>query len=179
MNNKINLQPTLEDALVLLKPLQESDFDALYHIASDPKIWEQHPAKDRYQKEVFTRFFEEAIQTKTAFLILDRKMNEIIGSSRYQFVNESIKAIEIGWTFLAVKYWGGYYNKAIKKLMIEHALKYFEIVLFYIGENNFRSQKAVEKIGGQRISLIGDVTLQGRENASVIYAIERNQYFNQ
>jgi len=44
----MNLQPVLENDLVKLAPLQESDFEALYRVASDPLVWEQHPNKNRY-----------------------------------------------------------------------------------------------------------------------------------
>src|SRR4029077_16908153 len=47
-----DLQPTLTGKLVQLRPLRPQDFDALFSSASDPKIWEQHPDSDRYQREV-------------------------------------------------------------------------------------------------------------------------------
>ena len=53
----MNLQPTLENENVKLVPLQETDFERLYDVASDPLIWEQHPNKDRYKREIFQTFF--------------------------------------------------------------------------------------------------------------------------
>ena len=35
--------------------------------------------------------------------------------------------------------------------MLDHAFKFVERVLFVIGVTNFRSQKALEKIGGVRV----------------------------
>ena len=49
----INLQPVLENEIIRLQPLQQDDFERLYAVASDPLIWEQHPNKDRYKREVF------------------------------------------------------------------------------------------------------------------------------
>lgn len=40
----------------------------------------------------------------------------------------------------------------MKKLMIDYAFEFVEDIVFYIGKDNIRSQKAVEKIGGQRIT---------------------------
>ena len=61
----MNLQlENLEDDLTKLIPLQEKDFEALYAIAADPKIWEQHPIPDRYKKEIFLSFFEECFSCK-------------------------------------------------------------------------------------------------------------------
>jgi len=52
-----SIQPVLENEEYQLIPLQQGDFDLLYEVASDPKVWEQHPNKDRYKKEVFENFF--------------------------------------------------------------------------------------------------------------------------
>ncbi|MDI9356050.1 MAG: N-acetyltransferase, partial [Chitinophagaceae bacterium] len=64
-----NIQSILQNDKQILYPLIEKDFDELYEIASDPKIWEQHPNKDRWKKEVFKIFFEGAIKSKGAFKI--------------------------------------------------------------------------------------------------------------
>jgi len=52
-----NLQPVFKGELLELRPLRPEDFDALYAVASDPLIWEQHPSNDRYKKDVFEGFF--------------------------------------------------------------------------------------------------------------------------
>ena len=128
---KFDSQPTLENSLVILKPLEENHFEKLFKVSSNPEIWEQHPAKDRYEIDGFRKFFNEAIQSKSAFLIVDKKSNEVIGTSRYKLSSESEKSVEIGWTFLAKKYWGGLYNKEIKDVMMTHAFKTFDIILFF------------------------------------------------
>ena len=56
-----DLQPTLEGASLLIRPLREDDWEALFAVASDPLIWEQHPEKDRHTSVVFRRFFDEAM----------------------------------------------------------------------------------------------------------------------
>ena len=176
MKTDFNLQPTLTNELVILRPLQESDLEDLFDVSSDPKIWDQHPSKERSTREGFTKFFQEAMDTKAAFLILDKKTNEIIGTTRYRLSKESERAIEIGWTFLATKYWGGEYNRSIKKLMLDYAFQKYEVVLFYVDKNNFRSQRAVEKIGGKRISTLDGKVLTIKPHASEIFAIERSDY---
>ncbi len=148
----INLQPTLEDELVILRPLKEADFESLYEVAKDPLIWEQHPCDDRYRKDVYSAFFEDSLASKGALIILDKVSNKIIGSTRFKPVRNVGNAIEIGWSFLSRNYWGGKYNKTIKKLMVDYAFKAVEDVIFYIGKDNIRSQKAVEKIGGIKVT---------------------------
>jgi RimJ/RimL family protein N-acetyltransferase len=148
----LGLQPTLQNDLVILKPLNERDYIPLYKVASDPLIWSQHPCNDRYQEITFEKFFDESIKSKGALIVIDRRSNEIIGSTRFNRLSTTDTAIEIGWSFLSRTYWGGHYNKAVKYLMIEYAFSAIEDIIFYIDKNNFRSQKAVEKIGSQHVS---------------------------
>ena len=78
----INLQPVLENEFIRLQPLQQNDFERLYAVASDPLIWEQHPNKDRYKREVFQTYFEGAMESKGALLVIDKLTGEVAGSSR-------------------------------------------------------------------------------------------------
>ncbi len=69
-----NLQPDfLEDEIIQLRPIDDYHFEALYQVASDPLIWTQHPIKDRYKKEVFQFFFDDAIRAQSSFVIIDKK----------------------------------------------------------------------------------------------------------
>lgn len=147
-----DLQPTLMGKLVELRPLRQDDFDALYAVASDPLIWEQHPASDRYQEPVFRDFFTGALASGGAFLVLDAKTGQVIGSSRFHALDEEKGDVEIGWTFLARSCWGGAYNAEMKRLMLEHAFRFVRSVYFRVGRYNVRSQRALEKIGAVRVA---------------------------
>jgi N-acetyltransferase len=142
-----DLQPHLKGELIELRPLRADDWDELFAVASDPLIWEQHPEIDRYKEDVFKIFFEDALRSGGAFVVVDTKTQQIIGSTRFHGYDPEKSEIEIGWTFLARKYWGGRYNAEMKQLMLTHAFKFVENVVFFVGENNIRSQKATEKIG--------------------------------
>jgi RimJ/RimL family protein N-acetyltransferase len=145
-----DLQPYLTGDLLELRPLRAEDYQVLFAVAADPLIWEQHPCKDRYQEEVFKVFFREALQSGGALLALDRKDGRAIGSSRFHGYDEGKSEVEVGWTFLARSHWGGVYNREMKRLMLRHAFRFVNSVLFVIGPHNFRSQRAVENIGGVR-----------------------------
>ncbi|MFI7709524.1 GNAT family N-acetyltransferase [Sphingobacterium multivorum] len=111
---KFNIQPTLENEIAILCPLQEKDFEDLYAAASNPKIWEQHPNKDLWKREIFKTFFEGAIQSEGAFKIVDKVTGKIMGSTRYYDFNEQENSIFIGYTFYAVEYWGKGINNSVK-----------------------------------------------------------------
>lgn len=144
---KFDIQPLLENDKIILKPLQESDFDALYAVASDEKIWEQHPQKDRWQKIEFKKFFEEAMVSKGAFKIIDKDSNTTIGSTRFDQYNVEKNSIFIGYTFYNVASWGTGINSAVKKLMLDYIFQYVSTVLFHVGKANIRSQIAVIRLG--------------------------------
>lgn len=145
--SSINIQPLLESEGILLSPLQENDFDILYLAASDPKIWEQHPNKERWQKEVFKTFFFGAILSKGAFKIIDKSSDSVIGTTRFYDYTESENSIQIGYTFFTTQYWGKGVNNAVKKLMLDYIFNFVSKVHFHIGENNIRSQKAISRLG--------------------------------
>src|SRR4029077_9657172 len=102
--------------------------------ASDSLIWEQHPEPDRYREVVFRIFFRDALESGGAFIIIDRKTQQIIGSTRFYGYDPEKVEIEIGWTFLARKCWGGRYNAEMKRLLLNHAFKFAENVVFFVGD---------------------------------------------
>ena len=165
------LQPTLTGELLELRPLRPDNFEELHRAASDPLIWEQHPEPARHQREVFQRYFDSAIESKGAFAVIERKSGKIIGSSRYW--NLTADEVEIGWTFLERAYWGGEYNREMKRLMIEHAFRFVERVVFVVGEDNLRSRRAVEKIGGTLVRSVERTAPDGTMRRNVVYAITR------
>ena len=151
-------QPTLEGERLLLRPMAPGDWEALYAVAADPLVWEIHPAHDRWQEPVFSAFFEDALAKGGALVVIDKHVlsevegqeQRIVGSSRFQnYDPKGGGSVEIGWTFLARSHWGGSFNSEMKRLMIAHALKSVARVYFVVGENNLRSRRAMEKIGGR------------------------------
>lgn len=173
-NELFDLQPRLVGELIEVRPLAADDWESLFAVASDPLIWEQHPARDRYREEVFREFFREALETGSAFVVIDRKTGQIIGSSRYFGFDPQKSVVEIGWTFLARAFWGGEYNRELKRLMLDHAFKFVDRVVFVIGVANFRSQRALEKIGGLRVGRRDKPDAQGNIVENFVYEIRRN-----
>ncbi|MBK6731864.1 MAG: GNAT family N-acetyltransferase [Bacteroidetes bacterium] len=139
--------PILQNDLIKLIPLQETDFEILYDVASDPAIWEQHPNKNRYERDVFKTFFEGAIKSQGAYIVYDIANGKAIGSTRFYDYDVNKKTLLIGYSFLAKNCWGKGYNSAMKSLMLNHAFTFVDTVYFHVGASNIRSQKAMEKLG--------------------------------
>jgi RimJ/RimL family protein N-acetyltransferase len=156
---EFDLQPTLRGKLLEARPLLPTDFDALFAAASDPLVWEQHPEPTRHTKPVFQKFFDTAIESKGAFAVTDLASGRIVGSSRYYGHDPDERAsfgydrrehaILIGYTFFERACWGRSFNPELKAQMIGHAFKFVDRVYFEIGENNIRSQIAIQRVGAR------------------------------
>lgn len=171
----INLQPILENEEVILLPLQLSDFEDLYKVASDPKVWEQHPNKNRYQRDVFQNFFNGAIESKGAFKVIDKKSGKIAGCTRFYDFDAKNQSILIGYTFYSADFWGSKINPQVKRLMLNYIFQYVNTVFFHVGKFNIRSRKAMEKLGAkmigeQEVAYFGELA-----QPNIIYEIKKNQ----
>lgn len=172
----MNRQPVLEGERLLLRPLTPDDWDALFAIARDRQVWAIHPQHDRWQEPVFRRFFADALDRSGALVVIEKASGTIIGSSQYK--PESRGAVEIGWTFLAPRYWGGSYNREMKRLMLAHAFQFVERAEFRVGECNLRSQRAMAKIGGRLTERFDMVETPGGPMRHVIFEITRESFAN-
>ncbi len=171
-------QPVLEGERLVLRPLAEADWEALYGVASDPDIWAVHPSHDRWQEPVFRAFFDDALAKGGALAIVDKASGAVIGSSRFQFCDrpEEDGALEIGWSFLAREYWGRGYNAEFKRLMLDHAFRAVDRVVFRVGADNVISRKAMANIGGR---LTGESYFEdraGRPVEHVVFEITRASF---
>ena len=140
-------QPTLVGPTLRLRPLLATDYDALYQAARDPGLWAGHPAKDRWQPEVFSPYFQGLLASGGTLAVIDTATRALIGCSQYYTAADAPDDISIGFTFLARAWWGGATNAELKRLMLNHAFKTYERVWFHINPVNIRSQKATAKIG--------------------------------
>ena len=167
---------TLENDKVVLRIIEPTDFDTLYQVAKDPLIWEQHPNKDRWKEEVFQGFFEGALESKAAYLILDKESGACIGSTRYYGLDEAEKSIFVGYTFYASAYWGAGINPLVKEMMFDFAFNFVDRIYLHVGAENYRSQKAVERLGAIKVAekMVSYVNEPERKNFE--YALEKSAW---
>jgi RimJ/RimL family protein N-acetyltransferase len=169
---EFDYQPILKGELVELRPLRADDYDALYAVASDPLLWEQHPASNRHEEAIFRALFQEFLASRGTLIATDTGSGRVIGSSRYHGYDEERSEVEIGWTFLARSHWGGRFNGEMKRLMLRHAFRFVSRVIFLVGPRNIRSQRAVERIGAVRVGTRPDT----RGHDSYVYEITPERY---
>lgn len=161
---------------ILLKPLTKEDFEILYEVASDPEVWAMHPNKDRYKREVFKTFFEGAIETEAAYLIIDSETKQVLGSTRFYDFDESDNSIHIGYTFYGTQFWGKGFNLKVKKGMLDYIFQFVDTVKFHIGAENFRSQSAIQKLGATKIKEL-EVAYHGEPvRLNYLYQINKSDW---
>ena len=173
----INIQPTLENENVILHPLQDKDFDDLYAVASDPKIWEQHPNEDRCKIEVFKVFFDVAMQSKGAFKIVNKASGHVMGSTRFYDHNQEENSISIGYTFYGREYWGKGFNHSVKSLMLDYIFQFVSKVHFHIGAENIRSQIAIGRLGTTKIDEQEIAYFGEQAKLNYIYCLTKEEWF--
>ncbi|WP_224488099.1 GNAT family N-acetyltransferase [Robertkochia flava] len=158
----------LEDEVVLLRSTTEADYEALYSAASDREIWAQHNAHDRWKPEVFRVFFEEGLKNDLGMFVIQSKMTgKILGSTRYYKYDAEGNCLRIGYTFFDRSVWGTGVNTKVKKLMLDRAFQWVDRVFFDVYEKNFRSQKALKKLGAVPGERTGD---------KVIFVLDRVEW---
>lgn len=142
-----DIQPRLNGITLRMRGLRETDREALFRAARDPETWAGHPARDRYQRQVFDPYFDMLLSSGATLIVFDIASGEAIGCSRYYVGPDAPEDISIGFTFLNHRYWGGEVNFQMKMLMLDHAFGHFDRVWFHIAPDNIRSQKATLKLG--------------------------------
>lgn len=171
-----SIQPTLENDNIQLVPLKETDFERLFLVASDPEVWFMHPNKERYKREVFQNFFTGAIESKGAFLIIDKNTDEVLGSTRFYDFNDNEKSILIGYTFYGTKSWGKNINAGVKKMMLDYIFQFVEKVFFHVGKDNIRSVKAMTKLGADNLGE-QEVAYFGEDSkTNVVFQIKKEDW---
>lgn len=169
----VDWQPTLTGERIAVRPLGPEDFEPLFAVASDPLLWEQHPDKTRSTREGFERFFKAGLGSKGALTIADRATGELVGSSRFADHRAAAGSVEIGYTFVARKFWGTGLNAELKRLMLGYAFRHVGTVYFVIGPENFRSRKAVEKLGATLVPEEEAKALVYDKRCSVVYRLTK------
>lgn len=168
---------------VSLFPLEHKHFDDLYRWGSDPKVWEQHPESNRFERPMFEKFFAAAIDSLSAFAIVDLTSGGAVGTTRYYPLGEDEAAryksfllqrsVCIGYTFLARPFWGTGMNQSVKELMLRRAFDLYDQVVFQVGASNRRSQIALEKIGALKQDIVDHLdNLNGTKDPHYVYLLQ-------
>jgi N-acetyltransferase len=138
---------------VQLEPLTINHKAELQAAADDDSIFSftsHNPSGENFESwwQNVVELNENATQVN--FVIRRSEDGKVIGNTRFYDIFLAHKRLAIGYTWYIREVWGKGYNFEVKYLMLEYcfeklALNRVELVTSHL---NFRSQKAIQKIGG-------------------------------
>jgi len=177
----------LEDDLVFLRPLQESDVDNLLEISiNEPETW-KYSLVGADGKENLINYIQSAVKAREAqqefpFIVFDKKSQKYAGSTRFYDINLEFKTLQLGYTWYGSAFRGTGLNKHCKFLLLEFAFETLgmERVEFRADNNNERSIAAMKSIGckveGVLRSHVPTANSQIRRD-SIVLSILKNEWF--
>lgn len=143
----------LRNDTVELSPLLKKHEEALFVQANDAEIW-RHFEENGLGKDNFERYIDKALAKREKneeypFIIKDLRNDTYAGITRLYALNESLKNVKIGHTWIGKQFQGTGLNKNCKFLLFEFLFEKLKIerVGFGASEKNIRSIRAMESIG--------------------------------
>ena len=143
----------LSNAIAQLSPLNEAHESALFKASNDEEIW-KHFTENGYGKASFSAYIKRALQqrkeqTQYPFVIKDLRTNEFAGITRLYDIDNHLKNIKIGHTWIGRQFQGTGLNKASKFLLFEFLFDEIKIerIGFGASAENTKSIQAMESIG--------------------------------
>jgi RimJ/RimL family protein N-acetyltransferase len=164
---------------VRIVPMERNHIQGLYKSGSERLIW-NHLSKKICTLDDMKSFVEEALYKKETgdefpFVVLHCNNNKIIGSTRFLDISNENKGLEIGYTWYNPSVWGTHINTECKYLLLKYCFETLQFirVQFKTDERNYRSQKAIEKIGGVKEGILRNHMIRKDETFrnSVFYSI--------
>jgi len=179
----------LEDDLVLLRPLQESDVDNLLEISiNEPETW-KYSLVGADGKENLIKYIQLVIkarenQKEFPFIVFDKKSQKYAGSTRFYDMNLEFKTLQLGYTWYGSAFRGTGLNKHCKFLLLQFAFETLgmERVEFRADNDNKRSIAAMKSIGckveGVLRSHMPTINKEIRRD-SIVLSILKNEWSNE
>lgn len=169
----------LEGPRIILRPLQESDADALVEAARDGELWNL-PFTVVPSPSTIDHYLASALEGRAAgsvqpFATLLRATGQVIGCTRFWKIDRHNRKLEIGSTWIASRWQRSFVNTEAKYLMLRHAFEDMACVRvqFTTDEINHKSRAAILRLGAQQEGVVRHERIMpdGRKRNSVRFSI--------
>lgn len=175
---------TLQTNKVLLRPLEENDFDTFLELAQDEDAWNYFTLnladKDHLRKWMDRAFTDKAANTRQPFTIIEKASNKIAGSMSLINISRHDLRLEIGASWLGKDFRGTEVNRHAKYSLMKYAFDKlnFERVEFKTDVLNTRARKGLQKIGGKEEGILrSHMTMwNNRRRDSIYYSVIKNEW---
>lgn len=156
----------LEGRRTRLEPLNDENFRGVCAAGSDPALWQF-----TFQTNPFTsasgaqQWYAAAIGDPNAmtFAIVDKESAAVAGSTRYLDISREHRKLEIGWTFLAPRFWRTHVNTEAKFLLLQYAFEQWNAQRVQLKAEaiNKRSHEAILRIGAVHEGTLRSFRIRG------------------
>ncbi|HEV8283278.1 MAG TPA: GNAT family protein [Chitinophagaceae bacterium] len=176
---------TLETNKVLLRPIEESDFETFLHLAQqDQQMWEYFSlnlADEKHlRKWMDAAFADTNAGTRRPFTIIDKATSQIAGSSSMGNIAYHDLRVEIGWSWLGKNFRSTGVNRHAKYSMMRYAFEElnFERVEFKTDVLNERAKQGLRKVGGKEEGVLrSHMTMwNNRRRDSIYFSVLKNEW---
>lgn len=171
-------QPVLEGEHVLLRPMAREDGPEIVAAASDGKLWELFythvPSADEIEGYLNIAMEQRDFGRSMPFVVIDRRVNKVVGATRFLRMNQPALRLEIGATFYAQSVQRTPINSEAKLLLLTRAFEVMGCQCVQIRTDyfNFASQRAIERLGAKRDGILRNhAFMRGRMRDIVVYSI--------
>ncbi|MGD6780973.1 GNAT family N-acetyltransferase [Sutcliffiella horikoshii] len=174
----------IENEVVQLIPMEWEHVEGIYEAAQDNRIWE-HMTVNLTEKSHVLEYVKDAVQkrrigTDEAFVIINKQTGKIIGSTWFLDISKNHKRLEIGSTWINPVYWRSNINTNCKYLLLKYCFEELQLnrVQIKTDHENYRSQKAIEKIGAVKEGVLRNhmIRKEGTIRHTVLYSIVKEDW---
>jgi len=174
----------LQNDKILLRPTVKEDIDGFEGLTTDKSMWIffTNDLSDKFELEswVSDALIQKENKTRLPFTIIDKKTNNLIGTTSFGNISYRDKRIEIGWTWLGKNYWGKGVNDDVKFLMIRYCFEYqdFVRVEFKTDVLNIPARKALTRLNMTEEGILRSHTLMtnNRRRDTIYYSVLKSEW---
>lgn len=176
----------LENEKVLLRPLEESDFEHLLPFSiNEPELWKfslvQANGEEKLKKYLQASVQNRINEKEYPFIVFDKVQQKYAGCTRFYDVQTSQLTTQLGYTWYGKDFQGTGLNKNCKYLMLEFAFENlnFERVEFRADNRNQRSINAMKSIGCIEEGILRNNGFDplGERRDSIVLSILKQEWF--
>jgi N-acetyltransferase len=169
----------LEGPLVRLEPLSPADEESLIAAASDGELWNSTvtivPSRDTMAAYIAAALKAQAEGQELPFVIISKSSGQVVGTTRFYFINRDDRHVEIGYTWLAASAQRSGVNTEAKLLLLTHAFERWQCIRVALITDvlNQQSQAAILRLGAKEEGILRNhmIMPDGRYRDSVCFSI--------
>ena len=185
MKDIFQQQLILENERVLLRPLEENDFDNLLPFSiHEPEIWEYGlvtaAGEENLRNYIATTIKNRDDKKEFPFIVFDKKTNRYAGSTRFYDIQQPWLTTQLGYTWYGKNFQRTGLNRHCKLLLLTYVFEEWgmERLEFRADANNARSIAAMKAIGCVEEGILRNhmPTANGGRRDNIILSILKSEW---